>query len=164
MTLFQNYISSKKYDIVILQEGSTTVEDIDNYRIGVQSIINLLTDFNGKLYLRTSWPRKDVSDYAGTVALMKSNTETLASEFNATPIYDGPAMKEALARSIEVYDVANSDYNHQNNDGAYLAAACIYATVFESDPADITDDGHATNTTIAANLRAVAHDICYQGD
>ena len=159
-TTFNRYISNKKYDIVILQEKTANVEDIDSFRTGIASIYNLLSDFNGKLYIRMIWPEKNTTNYEESINLFKTNTETLANEFNAKVIYDGLAFKSALENNIEVYDVTNNDYNHQSYVGAYLSALCMYRTVFNGDPREITDNIYVENETTANTLKEIAYNVC----
>ncbi len=162
---FSNYIKGSNYDIVIMQENTARAQskDITNYKNGVNKIKNNLKNSSAKLYLRETWPLKD-KNFSTNLKQMNNNVNSLAKEIGLTAIYDGNSFKSALDSKIEVYNLKSegaktNDIRHQSPKGAYLAAACMYATVFKADPKKLTYNA-GLDEDIAKSLKQIAHNNC----
>ena len=152
-TLLYNYnnykskIESKTFDVVIMQEQNDVfTSDKAQYKDAVTKIVNLLKkkNKNVKVYIRAMWttvPSK-VGNVGPKYNTGKKNTEEIAAGItNAKVIYDGVAMYAAHGpKNVSTDNLVNlfSDERHQNKHGAYLSGACIFSTVFNEDPRNIS--------------------------
>jgi len=163
---FSKYILARNFDVIILQEKTSiaALPDFNKYYDDTKRIIELIggKNYKGQIYFRTSWPPK-TSDFSKDLKYMNSNTEKVASMINKEygiktyVINDGNAFKEALNNKIEVYV---SDNNHQNINGAYLSALCMYVKVYNEDGAKVKTDLYVTNKDIANKLKIIANSEC----
>ena len=156
----QSVITSKAFDIVVLQEQTGTIEkaDTSTFLNGAEKIRKLVTSKNSnvRLFLRTSWGLK-ANLGTNIQTRMYANVDTVASSINATIIPDGKTFDASLKTypSINMY----SDSTHQSKEGAYLVSACIYKIVFGSDPRQLSYYGYVDEST-AKKMQEIANDTC----
>jgi uncharacterized repeat protein (TIGR02543 family) len=163
---FKEYILARNFDVIILQEKTAIAAgtDFNKYYDDTKKFVELIggKNYKGRLYFRTSWPLKS-SDFEKDLKAMNSNTEKVASKINKDygiktyVIHDGNAFKKALNNKIEVYV---PDNNHQNINGAYLSALCMYVKVYNEDATKVTTNLYVTDKTIANKLKNIANSEC----
>ena len=156
-TLYNNYkskLTSNKYDYVVMQEHTTELFELDTYKRYVNLISNAVKKKNSnvKTYVRAVWVYKNKNKTNRKYTTAKSNTEIVASKIGATVIYDGKALY--AAGDINVFE---SDNKHQNANGAYLSAACIYKSLTGENPTSSTYGGGLSNYK---QLQKIANNNC----
>lgn len=153
-------ITTRKYDIVILQESTGNYEksDYSGFLKGAKTIKKLVNSKNpeAKIYIRQKWVTK------GNLNKSMHNTSyqnaaTVASKIGASLIYDGKAFDNSRNKYAEINLYADS--RHQSAYGAYLSAACIYKTVTGGNPNSLTYKGYISEES-AKKLRSIASSTC----
>ena len=143
------------------------MDDYASYYSGVEKILKAQggKEYKGTLYLRTSWPTDD-SNFEKNLKKMNENAEQVVKNIkstygiNAYVIYDGNAFKKAREQGIVVYRTSYGDSAHQNVDGAYLAALCMYVKIYNENANTVTDPLYTTSTEIASKLKNIANLAC----
>lgn len=157
---------NKSYDYVVLQEQTDTYIDSDNskYYEGAKKVLDILYKNNNniKMFIRKTWVKSDSNDKIINRAY--DNTQQVVNKlkkdrnYNVTIINDGPSIYNAISQKISVMD---SDKRHQNNGGGYLAASCIYSTLFNEDPTKISYKSAKISSSNTTKLRQIAKQYCY---
>lgn len=124
----------QSYDIAILQEQTATAaaKTPTTYRNGATAIAKALRSKNSgiRIYLRQSWSTyEQLATGEHDQAYMNANSSNIASSINATVVPDGRAFYKNKTKAL--YNTSdNNDTNHASHKGAYLAALCIVAKVY----------------------------------
>lgn len=124
----------QSYDIAILQEQTATAaaKTPTTYRNGATAIAKALRSKNSgiRIYLRQSWSTyEQLATGEHDQAYMNTNSSDIASSINATVVPDGRAFYKNKTKAL--YNTSdNNDTNHASHKGAYLAALCIVAKVY----------------------------------
>ena len=165
----------RKYDYVIVNEGTDRAY---NNKSGYYDDINTIKKWtvskneNVAIYVRKFWLRikKDSNgnpDGGSTAAQIRKsyeNAESIANELGLYTINDGPLFYDMMDNSsihiMKYQDGITTDLTHQNATGAYLAALCMYAEVYDKDPTKVTYNGGIKETT-ANTLKSYAKKHCY---
>ena len=175
---YAKYISDKSYDMVFLQEynyvsgASKTGQDTkETFLKGVKSILNKLQNKNAKIYIRFSWPNpyysnskykvnykfyrdKIYNNYDYILKELKKDKNYSGFEFYG--VKDTKAFDRALGQNISV--TLHND-THQNNNGAYLVAGCMYTAMFKDNPHNLKYSGSVGSST-RSKLDSIAYDVC----
>ena len=146
----------KSYDCVVMQEQSDTyMYSYDEFLNGATSIVNKVKSVNPdvKTYVRQTWT---VRDFSG-LEQAYSNAENVAQATGSYLILDGKAFEKSSGDygDIELF----GDYIHQNRNGAFLSAACIYKTLYGKSPVGSSYYG-GLSKEVAEKLQIVADSIC----
>lgn len=191
-TLYKNhkddYLNKYAYDYVIMQEKTSlyskdySKEKSFDFYDGVEKIREaaISKNPNVKLFVRKTWIYSNSStsvinrSYENANLVVKNLNSYLKNsshkpKYTATIINDGPSMYDARKslKNNKIYvfrDDKNDpdDHTHQSNEGAYLTASCIYATVFKKDPTKITYyPSTEINKSTAKKLRNIAKKYCF---
>lgn len=133
----------KKYDFVILQEQSVlpATEDVADFYDAVRNLTERIQALGAKPILYATWGRKEgAAPLAQNGWTNESMTWRLAAAYQAigdevcAPIsYAGLAFYDVYThhREIELYD---ADGSHPSYEGSYLAAATLFARIFDTYP------------------------------
>ena len=166
---YSSYITDGSYDIVIMQEQTDrSIGDRNAFLKGVKKVLNMLENKHAIVYIRTSWPRNN-SSFKSNVTKMDNNLSyvinelkknSLYSSFEFYPLRDAKAFRAAKDSGISVHLNTSNDINHQNKNGAYLAGACIYAKVYNNNPANLGYSDIFISKSTAAKLAKIAYDTC----
>jgi len=156
---------NKSYDYIVIQEqtGAYSNSNYNEYYEGAANVLDIVYKKNSniKMFIRKTWVLSD-SDSA-TIKQGYTNTENVVKKlkekkgYNITIINDGPSIYEAINNK---YSVMKTDKRHQNTNGGYLAASCIYSTMFNKNPTSIKYTPSNINSTTATNLRKIASNHC----
>ncbi len=166
----------KSYDYVIINQG--TDRSYSN-KTGYYDDINTIKTWaeeknsNVKIYIRKIWLRirKDSngSPEGGNtetqIQKSYSNAEYVANKLGVNTINDGPMFYDMIDNKSSIHimkyqDGDTTDLTHQNSNGAYLAALCFYAEVYDKDPTQITYNAGISEST-ANTLKKYAKKHCY---
>ena len=165
----------KKYDYVIVNEGTDrSYNNKDAYYNDINTIKTWTTAKNANvdIYVRKFWLRikKDSNgnpDGGSTVAQIRKsyeNAEEIANKLGLYTTNDGPLFYDMMDNSsihiMKYQDGVTTDLTHQNATGAYLAALCFYAEVYNNDPTQVTYNAGISSST-AATLKSYAKKHCY---
>jgi hypothetical protein len=136
----------EKYDYVIIQEqsilpASKTPRAFYN---AVRNLSERIRATGAKPILYSTWGRKTGSPTLGTYGWTnESMTWKLAAayyaigdELDIPVVYAGLAFHDVYTNSSEI-ELYNPDMSHPSYEGSYLAAATIFAHIFDTDPAMI---------------------------
>ena len=162
-----------KYDYVVLQEG-TASKDLTTYHDSVEQIKEWVEQENNivNVYLRKTWIKikkdEDGKPSGGWTAEKIQerfdNTDYIVEKLGIGVINDGPLFYDVIDNSnieIMIYQSEDStDLVHQNENGAYLAALCIFSEIYGKDPTEITYNASIKESTVNT-LKTYAKKHCY---
>lgn len=143
---------SASYDCAILQEQTDVyMADYNTYSSGASNVISQLRNANPnvKIYIRALWVTS--SSGSATRNNSYSYTESIASNNQATVIYDGKAFDKCRSTypSIGLF----GDDIHQSEAGAYLSAATIFKALSGMSPQKTTYIAGLSETTARQLLK-----------
>ena len=154
---YMSDIKKGNFNYVVLQEETeTAINGGKKYNDGFSKTVSLLKNKNAKVFLRTSWPKKNSKTYKSDLNNMINNASSIAKANNATLVNDGKAFDMAMKNGLVVY---LSDNNHPTTEGAYLAAACIYKNLYGVKATSI-NYYYGIKASTAQKLLLVADDYC----
>ena len=139
----------------------------EQFHKNVDTITDWVKDKNSnvKVFIRKTWVRIDTAESRINKAF--ENTDAIAKEIGINVINDGPAFYDVINNHniniMKYQDGTKDDFVHQNNNGAYLSALCMFAEVYDKDPTKITYNA-GINTSDANTLKQVAKKHCYKND
>ena len=152
---FGSKITADSYDCVVLQEQTDVYMHNSNaYSSGAQRVISLVRGKNSsaKIYIRALWATSSTG--SSTRENSYRVTESIASQNQASVIYDGKAFDNSRAKYPEINLFGDSI--HQSEAGAYLSAAMIYKNLSGSSPSNITYTASLSSST-ANKLLTIAN-------
>jgi len=136
----------EKYDYVIIQEqsilpASKTPRAFYN---AVRNLSERIRESGAKPVLYSTWGRKTGSPTLDSYGLTnESMTWKLAAAYRAIGdeldipvVYAGLAFYDVYTNNCEI-ELYHPDMSHPSYEGSYLAAATIFARIFDTDPAII---------------------------
>lgn len=151
----------EKYDFVILQEQSVlpASKTPRAFYNAVRNLSERIKASGAKPILYSTWGRKTGSHTLDTYGLTnESMTWRLAAayyaigdELDIPVVYAGLAFHDVYTNSneIELYD---PDMSHPSYEGSYLAAATLFAHIFDTDPAIIPISEEMTVSAATADI------------
>ncbi len=137
---------TKKYDFVILQEQSVlpAAENVAKFYDGVRNLAKRIRETGATPILYSTWGRKSgsskLTEKGWTNEIMTwrlaAAYQAIGDELNISVAHAGLAFYDVYTNnsSIELY---NSDKSHPSEEGSYLAAATLFAKIFNVDPTTI---------------------------
>ena len=160
-------LNDNKYDIVFLQDYSTqTLNSKKDFYAGVY-LLNEKVKANGaKSVLYATWARKEGSSELGKYTV-ESMTKTIAANYNVMgEVLNAPVSPVGIAfykcitkyKDIELYD---SDMSHPSICGHYLAALCLFATIYGLSPEAVTFKPDGVDDATAAILKQIAYEAVF---
>lgn len=155
------------YDYVVIQERTeqyAKTNDSEYYK-GVLNVLDIVYKQNPKIkmYIRKTWVLFDSSTkkinqaYTNTANVV--NNAKNERGYNITIINDGPAMYDAISKK---YEVIKNDNRHQTYLGGYLAASCVYSTLFNQDPTTIKYKPKSLDEKDIVSMRNISKSYCYK--
>ncbi|MEV4350950.1 discoidin domain-containing protein [Actinoplanes sp. NPDC049596] len=158
--------SSKKYDVILLQEQSTLVAK--NYAAAEKTLLNTYAPVivnnlkpGGRILLFENWALADNAGFpsrAANVAAIEAGYARLSAGLTfpneIVPISD--AFEKVIADD-GTSSLIVADGRHPNDKAIYLDAAVLYGSLFKTSPASL--DNLYLPATTAARLRSVAADV-----
>ncbi len=155
---------TKNYDYIIIQEQSETPANanVQNFYSAVRNLSQRIRNKGAAPILYSTWGRK-----AGSATLTNNGWtnesmtwklaaayQAIGDELNIPVAHAGLAFYDVYTTqsSIELY---NSDLSHPSYAGSYLAAATLFAKIFNDDPTDVSFNG-TLSAENAAILREAA--------
>ena len=144
------------YDIAILQEQTDSMEsNLTQYTNGASNVAGYLRNGNSKItiYVRQCWGYKHNINNNKHKAV-QNNAESVAKSINGYVIKDGEAWDKGMS-----YKDLYADDTHQNQEGAYLSALCIYKSLTGDDPTKITYYA-GIDKNLAIKFQKIAKDTC----
>ena len=155
-------LTSKKYDIAILQERTDSTYNMDYYASGVKEIKNQILNKNSStvIYLRQSWyyrSRYIDGSYKSKQKKANMNANDLANTYKIKVIKDG----QAFFNYYDKYKDVNlfMDNTHGSNEGVYLASLCMYKTITGDKASNVKYNGKVSSSR-AEKLKAIADNSC----
>lgn len=157
---------SQSFDYIVIQERTPQYsgEDYTEYYTGALNVLDIVYKKNPniKMYIRKTWVLSTSSKK--TIERAYQNTEKVVNKlkkskgYNITIINDGPAFYNALSKN---FNVLKSDTRHQTYLGGYLAASCIYSTLFNQDPTTIKYEPTTLDAAALKTMKSIAKSYCY---
>lgn len=164
----ESALNSNKYDVVVLQEKSTSPinDDYNKFVAGVKALASRIaeTQENCRVVLYETWGSPAyASSYGGTIpameALLRTAYETVAQDSGATVSYVGKAFTYVY-ENLSAINLYNADNTHPSYEGSFLAACVHAATIFGLNPENSTYDG-TLDVETALLLKKVAYGIVF---
>ncbi|MGF1658003.1 MAG: SGNH/GDSL hydrolase family protein [Rubrimonas sp.] len=158
-------IGMKSVDLMILQGFSGAALDperAEQFRTAVAEAVDLAEARGTRVALYMTHARgKNHKDYgpdqAGKIAALYRET---AEAEGAILLPVGEAFEEARRRRPDLSLVEFFDNHHPSDEGTYLAAATIMATLYGKSPVGLEEDMHdQIDPETVAFLQQVAHDV-----
>lgn len=160
---------TKKYDYVILQEQSVTPasSNADSFYNAVRNLAARIRATGAEPILYSTWGRNEGSDtldtYGWTTETMTwrlaAAYQAIGDELNIPVAHVGLAFYDVhTSTSINLY---NSDKSHPSKAGSYLAAATLFAKIFNADPTEVAYRGSLSETN-ATTLRQAAKKAVFE--
>lgn len=170
----ESALNSNNYDIVVLQEKSTSPvnDDYGKFVAGAKALANKIneTQENCRIFLYETWGSPAyASSYGGTIPEMESRLraayETVADKIGANVSYVGKAFTYVYESypDIQLYKTDEEVISHPSYEGSYLAACVHAATLLGINVEDSTYEGSLDSDT-AALLKSVAYGIVFGAD
>lgn len=161
---------TKKYDYVILQEQSARPATalVENFYGAVRNLSARIQESGATPILYSTWGRKTGSDtlakYGWTNESMTwklaAAYEAIGKELNIPVAHVGLAFYDIYTDSSAI-NLYNADKSHPTYAGSYLAAATLFAEIFNEDPIEVNYNGSLSEEN-ALMLRQAAARAVFQ--
>mgnify|MGYP003298687429 CR=1 FL=1 len=102
----------------------------------------------------------DLEKIYSSIDVFNADYDKVKSMINNLSKYEDNMMDNSSIHIMKYQDGITTDLTHQNATGAYLAALCMYAEVYDKDPTKVTYNGGIKETT-ANTLKSYAKKHCY---
>ena len=139
-----------KYDYVVLQEYSPipVSGDVDQFYTAVRNLSDRIRSAGATPILYSTWGYKtghsSLKDYGGTTEAMTwklaAAYRAIGYELGIDVAYAGLAFHDVYSK-YSMLELYNEDLYHPSYAGSYLAAATLFATIFDEDPTTLTFTG-----------------------
>lgn len=162
---------TKDYDIIFLQEQSERpAADPARFFDAVRELVTKIRATEAKTVLYQTWGRK-----AGAESLEKhgwtneSMTRLLAAAYEAIAAECGVELSPVGSAFFDVYthhpeiELYTADGSHPSEIGTYLAALCLFATVYQKSPLEVPYTGPVEDAACLRILQQAAHDAVFGG-
>ena len=159
----------KKYDFVVLQEQSVTpASNRPAFYKAVRTLVEMVRASGAQPILYSTWGRADGSDtltkYGWTRESMTWKVaaayDAIGRELDVPVAHVGLAFFDICENQPDIQLYA-SDLTHPSYMGSFLAASCLFATIFQRDPTTVPYNGTII-TGEAPILREAARKAIYE--
>lgn len=142
--------TASQYDYAVIQPSTPDLKSYQKLSSGISTITQILreTNPNIKIFIRETWLTTDASKTR--TMLSQKYVEKAAKKNNAEIIFDGTAFDfcKKLNPAIRLF----RDSLHQSETGAYLAACCIYKSIFDESPIGLTYKAGLSKATLLQHI------------
>ena len=146
------------YDVVIIQEDENTIRtNGQEFRDAAKKIADSAKSKNSnvKLFVRQVSANKDAD--SNTKNSIYNTVSEAAKDIGGTVINDGKAFDESSSKNSNINLYSGNE--NMSNEGAYLSAACIFATVYGHNPEDVDYYGNVGESN-GKKLQEIAASVC----
>ncbi len=153
------------WDYVVLQDQSQTPAIFpDKFKKAAAELDDIISKSSARTVFYQTWGRRDgdkrnahaFPTYEKMQAALTKSYSNAARRHKAKLAPVGEAWRLVREKLPDLgKELYKGDGSHPSAKGAFLAACCIYATVFDADPAKVSFDGGLSKTD-ASHLRKAA--------
>ena len=144
---------SKKYDFVILQEQSIrpASENAPDFYASVRNLSERIRATGATPVLYSTWGYKtgnaNLEKYSLTNESMTwklaASYQAIGDELSIPVVHVGLAFYDLYSEKVAI-ELYNADNSHPSAEGSYLAAATLFAGIFNVDPTEVAYKGSVT--------------------
>ena len=166
----RDIMQSTKWDFVVLQEQSQIPANplLRHSKMfpGARKLVEQIRSFGAMpIFFQTSgnrngWPENGLANYESMQLEIIRGYAEIAQELNVSVAPVGEAWRKALSKE-EQFNLWVDD-RHPNEQGGYLAACILFATIFHSSPGKAKYTG-SLPSDLARELQIIAADYAGQG-
>ena len=153
-----NKLDLASYDVIIIQEDENTIRtNGQEFRDAAKKIADSAKSKNSnvKLFVRQVSANKDAD--SNTKNSIYNTVSEAAKDIGGTVINDGKAFDESSSKNSNINLYSGNE--NMSDDGTYLSAACIFATVYGHSPVGVAYYGKAGEAD-AKKLQEIAASVC----
>ena len=153
-----NKLDLASYDVIIIQEDENTIRtNGQEFRDAAKKIADSAKSKNSnvKLFVRQVSANKDAD--SNTKNSIYNTVSEAAKDIGGTVINDGKAFDESSSKNSNINLYSGNE--NMSNEGAYLSAACIFATVYGHNPEDVDYYGNVGKSN-GKKLQEIAASVC----
>lgn len=153
-----NKLDLASYDVIIIQEDENTIRtNGQEFRDAAKKIADSAKSKNSnvKLFVRQVSANKDAD--SNTKNSIYNTVSEAAKDIGGTVINDGKAFDESSSKNSNINLYSGNE--NMSNEGAYLSAACIFATVYGHNPEDVDYYGNVGESN-GKKLQEIAASVC----
>lgn len=153
-----NKLDLESYDVIVIQENENTIRtNGEEFRNVAKKIADSAKSKNSnvKLFVRQVSANKDADSNAKNS--IYNTVSEAAKDIGGTVINDGKAFDESSSKNSNINLYSGNE--NMSDDGTYLSAACIFATVYGHSPVGVAYYGKAGEAD-AKKLQEIAASVC----
>ena len=153
-----NKLDLESYDVIVIQENENTIRtNGEEFRNAAKKIADSAKSKNSnvKLFVRQVSANKDADSNAKNS--IYNTVSEAAKDIGGTVINDGKAFDESSSKNSNINLYSGNE--NMSNEGAYLSAACIFATVYGHNPEDVDYYGNVGESN-GKKLQEIAASVC----
>ena len=153
-----NKLDLESYDVIVIQENENTIRtNGEEFRNAAKKIADSAKSKNSnvKLFVRQVSANKDTDSNAKNS--IYNTVSEAAKDIGGTVINDGKAFDESSSKNSNINLYSGNE--NMSDDGTYLSAACIFATVYGHSPVGVAYYGKAGEAD-AKKLQEIAASVC----
>ena len=153
-----NKLDLESYDVIVIQENENTIRtNGEEFRNAAKKIADSAKSKNSnvKLFVRQVSANKDADSNAKNS--IYNTVSEAAKDIGGTVINDGKAFDESSSKNSNINLYSGNE--NMSDDGTYLSAACIFATVYGHSPVGVAYYGKAGEAD-AKKLQEIAASVC----
>ena len=153
-----NKLDLASYDVIVIQENENTIRtNGEEFRNAAKKIADSAKSKNSnvKLFVRQVSANKDADSNAKNS--IYNTVSEAAKDIGGTVINDGKAFDESSSKNSNINLYSGNE--NMSDDGTYLSAACIFATVYGHNPEDVDYYGNVGESN-GKKLQKIAASVC----
>ena len=153
-----NKLDLESYDVIVIQENENTIRtNGEEFRNAAKKIADSAKSKNSnvKLFVRQVSANKDADSNAKNS--IYNTVSEAAKDIGGTVINDGKAFDESSSKNSNINLYSGNE--NMSDDGTYLSATCIFATVYGHSPVGVAYYGKAGEAD-AKKLQEIAASVC----
>lgn len=153
-----NKLDLESYDVIVIQENENTIRtNGEEFRNAAKKIADSAKSKNSnvKLFVRQVSANKDADSNAKNS--IYNTVSEAAKDIGGTVINDGKAFDESSSKNSNINLYSGNE--NMSDDGTYLSAACIFATVYGHSPEDVDYYGNVGESN-GKKLQEIAASVC----
>lgn len=153
-----NKLDLASYDVIVIQENENTIRtNGEEFRNAAKKIADSAKSKNSnvKLFVRQVSANKDADSNAKNS--IYNTVSEAAKDIGGKVINDGKAFDESSSKNSNINLYSGNE--NMSDDGTYLSAACIFATVYGHSPVGVAYYGKAGEAD-AKKLQEIAASVC----